>query len=150
MRASSTSRDIQRVTFVESLHNSLRKNDVKKALADNTRFLKLAHSYLEDGLDESESIELLMIDGLSRDAAESCVSMASSQIEDAEQLQEEEGYEYSFQFEDSYGKIWSSYDINRTVRAYSEQEAWVKAENLLIDDDEGTFDPPRVISVSRS
>jgi len=137
-----TTRDIQRATFVESLHSSLKKQ-ASIAIADSNRFMKLACSYIEDGLNESECIELLMIDGLSREASESYLAMASSN-----EVQETDGlHDYSFQFEDSYGKIYSSYDIGKVVRASNDSEAWEKAE-IAIDTQED-LEAHTVISISR-
>jgi len=126
MNKPSTNRDAQRLTFVESLHNSLKKKTVK-AILDHNKFISLASNYVEDGLDNSECIELLMIDGISREAAESYILMVqSNKEEEASDLQE-----YSFQFEDEYGKIWSSYDIGRTVKASDDDDAWIKSEEML-------------------
>jgi len=121
-----TGRDFQRATFVESLYTSLKKQAAKAEL-ENEKFLKLAVSYLKDGLIESECIELLMIDGLNREAAEGITSEATNNTE----LDDKTGDEYAFQFEDTTGKILSSLDLGRTVRAFSEKEAWDKAEELV-------------------
>ena len=45
----STARDIQRATFVESLYANI-KRQAAKAEIENSKFLKLASSYLGDGL----------------------------------------------------------------------------------------------------
>ena len=142
-----TNREIQRVTFVESLYNSIKKQTVK-AIQDHNRFVTLAKSYVQDGLEQDECVELLMIDGLSREAAESYASMilAEAQPEDNDGL-----HEYSFQFDDIYGKRWSSHDIGRMIKAASEEEAWERAEELLGSDKgiESGIEPDKVISVNR-
>jgi len=136
-----TNRDIQRVNFVESLYGSLRKQ-ASIAIADYKHHIVAANSYLEDGLEESECVELLMIDGLSRDAAESYIAMALNSEE-----REEDGLdEYSFQIEDSYGKIWSSYEVGKTIRASNDDEAWEKAEELVSNESENS---QRILSVTR-
>jgi len=122
-----TSRDIQRVTFVESLYNSMKKQ-ASKAIADHNRFVVLATSYIDDGLKESECVELLMIDGLGREAAESYATMALSH----EEAREEQLPQYNFRFEEN-GKIWSSYDIGSVVEASNDDGAWEKAQDLLGD-----------------
>jgi len=141
-----TNRDMQRVTFVESLYNSLKKQTAI-AISDHNKFLKIAKSYIDDGLEESECIELLMIDGLSRAAAESYASMVLS-----EEQQEVDGlHEYAFQFEDIYGKRWSSFDIAKTVRGASEEDAWEKAD-LLINEERGNergIEAEKIISINR-
>jgi len=141
MKNQSTNRDIQRVSFVESLHESLQKQS-SKTLANHDKFTTLAKSYVSDGLSESESIELLMIDGLSREASENYVSLAQYDFEDEDYM-----HEYSFQFEDDYGRIWSSYDINKTVKASNDNEAMTKAQDIS-DPDQDIY-AARIISVSR-
>ena len=142
MIRTSTNRDIQRVTFIESLHASFKKQ-AEKAIDEQEKFSKIASSYLRDGLTESECIELLVIDGLSREASESYVSMVINNEE-----KEIDGlHEYSFQFEDSYGRVWSSFDINQTVKASNDDDAWTKAEEL-IDMKEG-IEAQKIISINR-
>lgn len=136
-----TGMDRQRVDFVESLHNSLKKQ-ATQALADHKKYIKLATTYMQDGLEESECIELLMIDGLSREASESYTAMATSKEND-----EIAQAEYSFQFEDSYGKVYSSYDIGKTIHASTDEEAWNKAEEII--DEETEIEPQKIISVTR-
>ena len=121
----STDRDYQRVSFAENLYMVLRKKD-KQVLEDHNRFAKIASSYLEDGLDEPECVELLMIDGLGREAAENYVSMA---VSTQEEIVGDQLPEYSFQFEDGYGRIWSSFDVGKTVKASCENEAWAKEQS---------------------
>ena len=137
-----TNMDMQRTVFVESLYNSLKKQ-AAKAIHDHKKFVAIASSYVEDGLEENECVELMMIDGLSREASESYVSMAmnkeGSEIEDIP--------EYSFEFEDETGNIWSSHDIGKVVKASSDEDAWVKAEEAM-EDKEGTGFQ-RIISVNR-
>ena len=136
-------RDIQRTTFVESLYNSLRKQ-ASEALEDQKKFVVLAHSYVSDGLEESECVELLMIDGLSREAAESYTSMVLSE---EEAILEDNLPEYTFRFEDAYGRIWSSYDIGKTVKAANDNEAMEKAEALLCS--EPDVELTKVVLVNR-
>jgi len=134
-----TSLDEQRVTFIESLHSSLKKQ-ASKALAEHKRFVTIAKAYLDDGLEETECTELLMIDGISREAAESYTAMAlSKESSDNDNL-----HEYSFRYEDEDGKVVSSYDIGRTVKASSDDEAWTKAEECL-----DNVDFSKILSVSR-
>jgi len=121
-----TNRDIQRATFVESLHNSLNKQTAK-AISEHKKYAKIAESYMNDGLDESECVELLVIDGINREAAESYVAMVKESNLDQDI---HSGIEYSFQFDDN-GLLMSSYDIGKTIIASSEDEAWTKAEEVL-------------------
>jgi len=142
MEQAPTNKDIQ-TTFVESLYSSLRKTTAR-ALEDHKKFLTLASTYLADGLDDGECSELLMIDGLSREAAENYTNMAradSDPLEDSDQ-------EYAFRFEDIHGNVWSSYDVGKVVTASSEKEAWQKAEELLYADS-SFFEADRVTAVQR-
>ena len=136
-----TDREIQRVTFVESLYNSLKKQ-AAEAIGEQGKFVVLASSYRKDGLEDSECIELLMIDGLSREAAESYVSMIDTGVPEVGG-----GFEYSFQFEDADGKRWSSYDINHAIFASSNEEAWEKAEEVMLADP--SIEPERIVSIDR-
>lgn len=143
MKNQSTGRDIQRTAFVESLYNSLRKKTAA-ALEDHNKIISLAASYVQDGLEQNECTELLMIDcGLSREAAESYVSM----IKNSENENNDGSHEFSFQFEDVNGRVWSSYDIGKTIMASSNKEAWEKAEEIMYA--EASIEPEKVLIVNR-
>ena len=136
-----TNRDIQRATFVESLYSSLKKQ-TKQALVDQQKFIKVAAAYVTDGLEDNECIELLMIDGLSREAAEGYVNMVKTDSTDVKDTNPE----FSFQFEDEDGSVLSSHDIGKVVQASSDDDAWKKAEESL----DASFPyHARVISVTR-
>ena len=141
MKISSTTNDLDRLSFVESLYKQIRKQ-TKDAIHDHEKLLAKASLYVEDGLSPSECSELLVIDGISREAAESYVQMASSQ-----RPRLNGRYEYSFHFEDVYGKTWSSYDIGRAVFASSDEEAWERAEETIFADP--SIEPEKVVSVDR-
>ena len=128
MTKPSTGMDFQRAAFVESLYSSLRK-EASKAIEDRQKFIVLADSYVKDGLEEHECVELLMIDGLNREAAESYTAMALTNEEGSENALPE----YTFQFEEN-GKILSSYDIGKIIKASSEKDAWEKAQ-LVLDEE---------------
>ena len=98
MNKPSHNKDVRQATFIEELSGSLRK--AAKTVCDNKRFATLAQSYREDGLDDVECVELLMIDGLTREAAESCVVMVDNDIDGTSDLDE-----YGFQFEDEKGRV---------------------------------------------
>ena len=136
-----TNMDVQRATFVESLHKSLRKQ-ASQAIADHKKFIVIANTYVEDGLDESEAVELLMIDGLSRDVAESYTVMAMSNEPTEDGL-----HEYSFQFEDVYGVIYTSFDIGKIIHASSDDEAWEKTEEIL--NAESNVEYQKILSINR-
>jgi len=138
MNKPSHNKDVRQATFIEELSGSLRK--AAKTVCDNKRFATLAQSYREDGLDDVECVELLMIDGLTREAAESCVVMVDNDIDGTSDLDE-----YGFQFEDEKGRVWSSYDINKTVRASSDEDAFIRAEECFVADDSDV----RITSVTR-
>ena len=136
-----SNRDMQRATFIESLHSSLKKQ-ASKALSDHKKMITIAETYIKDGLEDEECIELLMIDGLSREAAESYTSAAVSQ----NNIPENENPEYSFQFEDEHGRVLSSYDVGKTIYASNDDEAWEKAEEALNSCD---LESQKLISVNR-
>lgn len=121
-----TNRDMQRVLFIENLYASLQKT--AKIMDNNEKFLRIAQSYIEDGLTNAECIELLVIDGLSREAAISCVESTEDIQEDDSDLSE-----YSFQFEDN-GRVWSSYDLGYVVKAASDEDAFIKAEKMITEE----------------
>jgi len=134
MKVLSTSNEAQRTAFVDSLYNSLRKK-TEAAINKHHKMAVQASSYLNDGLDNQECIELLMIEGkLSREAATSYVSMAQE-----ETIVSDDQHDYSFQFEDDKGKILSSYDIGKRIFASNDSEAWEKSEAALseIDNNDG-------------
>jgi hypothetical protein len=144
MKNHPTNRDRQRADFAESLYSSLKK-EAKKAMKDHDKFTRVASSYIEDGLSEEEAVELLMIsDGLSRNDAENYISLANS---DSDIYSDGELHEYNFRFEDDYGRIWNSFEINKTVHASTEDEAWIKAEEL--SDPDIDIYPSKIISVNR-
>ena len=138
-----TSRDIQRSIFVESLHRSLKEQGAK-LLKYHYRYASVAAAYLEDGLNEPECVELLMVDGLSREAAEGYTSMA---VAGEVPTEDSSLTEYNFIFQDTYGEIWSACDVGKTVMASSEDEAWVKAESILSSQRE--LEATKLISINR-
>jgi len=112
-------------------------------MQEHDKFVIKASSYIDDGLSDSECIEMLIIDGASRESAEGYVNIAKKDtVENDENM-----HEYSFQFEDSYGKVWSSHDIGRTVRAYSDEDAWDKAEEIISDDTD--IEADKIIGINR-
>ncbi len=142
MKISSTSNNDQgRISFVENLYKTLRQ-ETKVAMKDREHIVSMASSYLDDGVTESECVELLVIDGISRQAAESYVKLVQSHVP-----QGVGQHEYNFQFEDVYGKLWSSYDIHREVYASSDEEAWERAEEAIFSDP--SIEPERIVSVDR-
>lgn len=143
MKNQSTGRDVQRTAFVESLYNNLRKNTAA-ALEDHKKIIALASSYMQDGLEASECAELLMIDyNISREAAASYVSM----VRNAEAEVSEGQHEFSFQFEDANGRVWSSFDIGKTVKASTDEEAWEKAEEVMFA--QASIEPEKVLTINR-
>jgi len=140
MNRQSTTRDIQRLTFVDSLHNSLKKQEASEAIQDHKNIISKASSYIEDGCDGCECVELLMIDGLSRTSASNYTLMALNNTEYKQSYPE-----YSFQFEEN-GTIWSSHDVGIIIKASSDEEAWLKAEASL---DRSDIEAQRILSVNR-
>ena len=140
MKSQLTARELQRHEFIESLHTTLRRQ-TKQAIAGHEHFVHLAKAYLSDGLDPSECAELLIIDGVDREAASSYVDMVTDESE------EQNGSEYSFSFEDSHGRIWSSFEVGKVIYASNDDDAWQQAECLMDDDPELEID--KVIAVNK-
>jgi len=137
-----TNRDYQRADFVDSLYQSLKKQTAS-AIKDHENHIALAREYVADGLEDTECVELLVIDGLTRQAAINYIDMVKSDNADMESMPE-----YTFQFEDIHGKRYSSYDIGKTVRATSYEEAINEAERLL-SDEANEFEFDKIVSVNR-
>lgn len=141
MSKHSTARDLQRNDFIENLYRSLNKK-TQQVLASREKWIKMAHQYIEDGMERDECVELLMIDGLSREASLAYIDMA------VENVDGNESSEYSFQFEDSFGRVWSSSDLGRFVKASSDEEAWTKSEEVIFSEAE-EYNPEKLISVNK-
>lgn len=132
--------DIRQVAFVDSLHKALKENTYN-AIKDHNKIIAKASLYLNDGVTDEECVELLVIDGIPREAASGYVEKAHD--ENYEDIKPE----YSFQFEDVYGKTWSSHDINKTVFASNDEEAWGKSEKVIFS--LPSIEPDKIISVDR-
>jgi hypothetical protein len=132
----------QRTLFVDSLYAHLKK-EAEKVKIEYNKFASTAREYIESGLSESEAVELLVVDGLDRDAALGYISMAKEMggSEDGEDK------EFSFVFEDIYGNVFSSHDINRTITASSNKEAFQIACSLIGDDND--YEIQSILSVER-
>jgi len=142
MKVFATGREAQRTAFVDSLYKSLRKK-TEEAIEKHNKIAVTASTYLNDGLDPQECIELLMIEGnISREAASSYVNMAQAETKVSTGQNE-----YSFVFEDVYGKVWSSHDIGKTITASSTEEAWEKAEEMVFSNP--SVEPEKIVSVDR-
>ncbi len=124
--------------FAQSLYREMRRQAIN-ALGDQKKILSKARSYMDDGLTESECIELLVIDGLSRESADSYVQMINyGQYECGND-------EYIFEFKDYDGNIYSSSDMGKTIFASSDAEAWQIAEGVIETDEE--LSAEQIISV---
>lgn len=145
MKVQITSRDEQRTSFVEGLYKSL-KCETASVIKEKNALMTKAASYIDDGLDFDDAIELMIIEtGLSREASKGYIQMA---IDTNEEESTEGLEEYSFQFEDAYGKIWSSFDIGKTVFASDEEDARSKSEELL-DNNYLQLEAERIVSINK-
>lgn len=142
MKRTITNRDTQRIDFVDNLYSNLRKT-TREAIDTQKKLASKASVYVNDGLEDDECVELLILDGLSREAASSYVSM----VKDNEFCNDDGLYEYSFTFEDSFGKLVSSHEINKIIKASNDQDAMIKAEEFMSDDVD--YDMENIISVNR-
>jgi hypothetical protein len=132
----------QRTLFVDSLYAHLKK-EAEKVKTEYNKFANTARDYVESGLSDSEAAELLVVDGLDRDAALSYVAMAKEMGDSSEG----EEQEFSFVFEDIYGNVFSSHDIERTITASSDKEAFQKACSLIGDDND--YEIQSILSVEK-
>ena len=136
-----TSRNEHHSDFIESLYNNLRK-ETEFVLNKKNQYVHKAASYVDDGLSDGEAVELMIIEtGLPREACEGYVCMASQNS--VESLDE-----FSFQFEDSDGKVWSSIDIGKNIYAENEDNAWELAEEML-DNELLSVGAERIISINK-
>ena len=119
--------------------------EAEKVKVEYNQYASTASSYMRSGLSESEAVELLIVDGLDRDAANSYITMAKD-IGDVNIVNEEE-QEFSFVFEDSYGNVFTSHDIDKTIVASSEPEAFKKACALIGDDNQ--YEIRSIISIEK-
>ena len=132
----------QRTLFVDSLYAHLKK-EAEKVKVEYNKFASIAREYIESGLSDSEAAELMVVDGLDRDAALSYITMAK----EIGGLDTEDEQEFSFVFEDIYGNVFSSHDINRTVTASNDDEAFQRACSLIGDD--SYYEIQSILSVER-
>jgi hypothetical protein len=132
----------QRTLFVDSLYAHLKK-EAEKVKTEYNKFANTARDYVESGLSDSEAAELLVVDGLDRDAALSYVAMAKEMGDSSEG----EEQEFSFVFEDIYGNVFSSHDIERTITASCDKEAFQKACSLIGDDND--YEIQSILSVEK-
>lgn len=142
MKRTATSNDIQRNDFIKSLYEKMHK-ETADAYKEHRKNAMRASAYLQDGLSPSECVELLILDGLTREASSKYVDMA----EDQNVVEDEGQYTYSFTFEDTHGRIWNSHEIGRVVTANNDEDAWMKAESFLSDDNE--YESESILSVDK-
>ena len=137
-------RQAQSRDFVDNLYKSIRKKTAT-VLAEHNKIIALARTYIDDGLEPNECVELLMIESnISREAAANFLETVQSEKTVDSGLDE-----YSFRFEDIHGKTWSSYDIGSIVKASSEEDAWQKAEEMIDVVSSKNIEAERILSVEK-
>jgi len=141
----------QRTLFVDSLYMHLKK-EAQKVKEEYNKHASTARDYVESGLSESEAVELLIVDGLDRDAAKGYIAMAKDMGSGATGEDDKyNGYkdhkEYSFVFEDVYGNVFTSHDIDKVITASSRKQAFRKACSLIGDDND--YEIQSILSVER-
>jgi len=131
-----TGRNIQRDMFLSSLRqqmdhmsSSMRKGKLEEA----------AQTYLDEGCSPEEAQELLTIDGYNREMVKACLARVAS-VEEPETKMPQWGFEV----EDAYGRTVSNFDVDVTITAATEKEAFEKVSCLLGVDDNRKKDAIRV------
>ena len=138
-----TSLDRQRDDFITSLYSGLKK-ETANALKQHKKYASMAFSYVNDGLDNDEVVELLILDGLSREAASKYVNMAEdNRVEDNDCGLNT----YSFTYETSSGKLINSMEYGKVIKAGTDESAWEKAEELINNDMD--LEAESIISINR-
>jgi hypothetical protein len=121
-----TNLERQSVDFSQELYRKLFSH-TKKAYQQHNKFVKLANSYLSDGLDKQEVVELLILDGLHRESAEAYTDKALFISSSDDNM----GNKYVFKFSDEMGDEYTSYDYNVVLTAESTVDAENKANEWL-------------------
>jgi len=86
--------------------------------------VKAAHQYISTGMSRKETEELLILDGYEPSMAQNLMKSANF----SEEFHEDTDPRWSFEIEDTHGRIYSSSEFGITIVANSEEEAQEKAE----------------------
>ena len=129
-----TPREIQRHLFIGSLHREMDKLEAKRANASQA-LLRDAGVHLDDGCSEDETVDMLVLDGVSPKLARNRVAEALRGRKIAA-LPTAKGatQRWNFVFEDASGRIWSGSEFGLHVTAATREEAMQKAEELIAPD----------------
>jgi hypothetical protein len=140
-----TAREVQRSLFARSLGQHLGQHldeQLTRIAASQSKLLAAAKTYLNQGMSASETSELLVIDGFHRDAVQSCMAqMSEPHVETTDSSKR-----WGFDAENVHGAIYSSSDLQLSVEASSEEEAWEKAEARIATAD-ASLNLERILSV---
>lgn len=114
-----TGREFQRNLFLASIREQIGQ------VADvHAKLLRLARSYVNEGLAEDEIRELMVIDGYDREIVDGCLSTLANS-DGAYQ------HRWGFELEDGYGRIISHAEFGDDF--HSEEEAKEEAEGLVAE-----------------
>jgi len=137
-----TSREIQRSIFSDSLFKELEAME-RSTESRNTSLGIKAAEYRNEGLDPSDIVDMLILDGfppaLSRQYVET--STAASYID-----MQEECPLWDFLYEDASGRIWRGSQLGMTVTGEDREEAIKNAAALVAS---GDIQLERVIDAER-
>ena len=116
-----SNRQVQSSIFISSLRNSM---DKMSTTCKKNEMVKAAHQYISTGMSRKETEELLILDGYEPSMAQNLMKSANF----SEEFHEDTDPRWSFEIEDTHGRIYSSSEFGITIVANSEEEAQEKAE----------------------
>jgi len=119
-----SNRQVQSSIFISSLRSSM---DKMASSCKKSEMIKVAHDYISTGMSRKETEELLVLDGFERSMAEALMKTANF----SEEFHEDTDPRWSFEIEDTHGRIFSSSEFGITIVANSEEEAQEKAEQEI-------------------
>ena len=116
---------VQRAMFLESLW---RQMDKISSAASDQNIAKVADTYLAEGYEEHEVIELLVDDGFDPVLAKSCVGMVVEAVVDDQQPK------WGFEVEDlARGDIYNNFDIGMDGSTGNDEATAMEDAQVIVD-----------------
>ena len=101
-----------------------------------------AQTYLEEGCSPEEVQELLTIDGYNSEMVKACLAKVASFEEPESKIPK-----WGFEVDDAYGRTVSNFDLDVTITAATEKEAFEKVAKLLGSGDDQKRDAIKVFKL---